>query len=96
MRLARRAGIKPASDNEMAHSQEELRLILAHSEKAGILSEENREIIEGVFQFSKRIPTACCIHIFKCFKAEFGRAFDCLSSALAKRIGAIRGWANEE
>jgi CBS domain containing-hemolysin-like protein len=47
-------GIKPASSNEMAHSQEELRLILAHSEKAGILSEENREIIEGVFQFSKR------------------------------------------
>ena len=38
----------------MVHSQEELRLILAHSEKAGILSEENREIIEGVFQFSKR------------------------------------------
>ena len=38
----------------MAHSQEELRLILASSEKAGVLSEENREIIEGVFQFSKR------------------------------------------
>jgi CBS domain containing-hemolysin-like protein len=52
--ILRVIGIKPASDNEMAHSQEELRLILAHSEKAGILSEENREIIEGVFQFSKR------------------------------------------
>jgi CBS domain containing-hemolysin-like protein len=52
--ILRLVGIKPASDNDMAHSQEELRLILAHSEKAGILSEENREIIEGVFQFSKR------------------------------------------
>lgn len=52
--VLRIVGIKPASDHEMAHSQEELRLILAHSEKAGILSEENREIIEGVFQFSKR------------------------------------------
>jgi len=49
--VLRLIGIKPASGNEMAHSQEELRLILAHSE---ILSEENREIIEGVFQFSKR------------------------------------------
>ncbi|HXA20181.1 MAG TPA: hemolysin family protein [Thermoanaerobaculia bacterium] len=49
--VLRVVGIKPASSNEMAHSQEELRLILAHSE---ILSEENREIIEGVFQFSKR------------------------------------------
>ncbi len=36
------------------HSVDELRMILASSEKAGILSEENREIIEGVFQFSKR------------------------------------------
>lgn len=48
-------GIQPASEHaEIAHSPEELRLILASSEKAGILSEENREIIEGVFQFSKR------------------------------------------
>jgi CBS domain containing-hemolysin-like protein len=38
----------------VAHSSEELRLIIASSEKAGILSEENREINEGVFQFSKR------------------------------------------
>ncbi|HEX6159460.1 MAG TPA: hemolysin family protein [Thermoanaerobaculia bacterium] len=47
-------GIQPASEMEAAHSPEELRMILANSEKAGILSEENREIIEGVFQFSKR------------------------------------------
>lgn len=48
-------GIHPASEHaEIAHSPEELRLILASSEKAGVLSEENREIIEGVFQFSKR------------------------------------------
>src|SRR5688572_4566258 len=50
----RLVGIRPANDLEMAHSPEELRMILASSEKAGILSEENREIIEGVFQFSKR------------------------------------------
>ena len=53
--LLKLVGIHPASEHaEMAHSPEELRLILASSEKAGILSEENREIIEGVFQFSKR------------------------------------------
>ena len=49
------AGLQPTNEHlEAAHSPEELRLILASSEKAGILSEENREIIEGVFQFSKR------------------------------------------
>lgn len=52
--ILRVVGIKPASGGEMVHSREELRQILATSEKAGVLSEENREIIEGVFQFSKR------------------------------------------
>lgn len=50
----RLVGVRPASDHEMAHSQEELRMILASSERAGVLSEENLEIIEGVFQFSRR------------------------------------------
>jgi magnesium and cobalt exporter, CNNM family len=52
--ILRLVGINPATDTEVTHSQEELRLILSRSEKAGVLSEENREIIEGVFQFSKR------------------------------------------
>ena len=53
--ILRLVGIHPASEHaEIAHSPEELRLILQSSEKAGILSEENREIIEGVFQFAKR------------------------------------------
>lgn len=47
-------GIRPAGEQEMAHSPEELRMILTHSQEAGVLSEEKREIIEGVFQFSKR------------------------------------------
>jgi CBS domain containing-hemolysin-like protein len=53
--ILKTVGIEPAGEHaEMAHSPEELRLILQSSEKAGILSEENREIIEGVFQFSRR------------------------------------------
>jgi CBS domain containing-hemolysin-like protein len=53
-RILRLIGIRPATGGEMVHTRDELRQILASSEKAGILSEENREIIEGVFQFSKR------------------------------------------
>jgi len=52
--ILRLFGLHAASDAENVHSPEELRMILASSEKAGMLSEENREIIEGVFQFSKR------------------------------------------
>jgi CBS domain containing-hemolysin-like protein len=47
-------GIRVATEEGAVQSVDELRMILASSEKAGILSEENREIIEGVFQFSKR------------------------------------------
>jgi CBS domain containing-hemolysin-like protein len=47
-------GIRVNAEEGGVHSVDELRMILASSEKAGILSEENREIIEGVFQFSKR------------------------------------------
>ena len=47
-------GIRVTDQEGSVHSVDELRMILASSEKAGILSEENREIIEGVFQFSKR------------------------------------------
>jgi CBS domain containing-hemolysin-like protein len=47
-------GLRHGGEQESVQSEEELRLILANSEKSGILSEENREIIEGVFQFSKR------------------------------------------
>jgi CBS domain containing-hemolysin-like protein len=47
-------GIRPSESEDTVHSVDELRMMLASSEKAGILSEENREIIEGVFQFSKR------------------------------------------
>jgi CBS domain containing-hemolysin-like protein len=52
--ILRMFGMQPAGEAELAHSPEELRMILAHSEEAGFLSEPKREIIEGVFQFSKR------------------------------------------
>jgi len=48
-------GVRPGGEGNVVQSTDELRLILSHSEKAGILSEENREIIEGVFEFSKRM-----------------------------------------
>jgi len=53
-RVLKILGVDVTEDEHTIHSEEEIRLILASSERAGLLSEENREIIEGVFQFSKR------------------------------------------
>jgi CBS domain containing-hemolysin-like protein len=52
--VLRRFGFPPATEIEMAHSPEELRLILTESQQSGVLSPPNREIIEGVFQFAER------------------------------------------
>jgi CBS domain containing-hemolysin-like protein len=52
--VLRGVGIEAAGEHEIAHSQEELKLILSDSAKAGLLSQPHKEIIEGVFQFSRR------------------------------------------
>jgi CBS domain containing-hemolysin-like protein len=52
--ILRAFGIEASGEHEIAHSQEELKLILSDSAKAGHLSQPNKEIIEGVLQFSRR------------------------------------------
>lgn len=52
--VLRQFGFPPATEAEMAHSPEELRLILRESELSGTISPPRREIIEGLFQFSER------------------------------------------
>ena len=53
-RLLRYAGIVSMSEVEVAHSEEELRLILAHSQAQGILDRDERKMLERVFDFADR------------------------------------------
>ncbi len=46
--LIKMMGINPATDSEVAHSEEELKLIFAHSEKSGHLTGREVEIMENV------------------------------------------------
>ncbi len=50
----RLAGIPPTSEPEVAHSEEELRLILAHSHAQGILDRDEKKMLERVFDFADR------------------------------------------
>jgi len=52
--LLRLVGIRPASDVETAHSEEELRMILLQSRKTGILDLEEQRMLERVFDFADR------------------------------------------
>jgi CBS domain containing-hemolysin-like protein len=47
-------GIAPTSEADVAHSEEELRLILAHSHAQGVLDRDERRMLERVFDFADR------------------------------------------
>ncbi len=47
-------GIAPATEAELAHSEEELRLLLAESHRTGTLSASKRKLLENVFDYTRR------------------------------------------
>ncbi len=52
--VLRLVGLKPAEEHELAHSEEELRLLLA-SQHGSDLSEQKRDLLENVFELYDRI-----------------------------------------
>lgn len=48
-------GLKPASEHELAHSEEELRLILSESYKSGEINQSEFKYVNNIFQFDDRI-----------------------------------------
>ncbi len=48
-------GIKPANEAELAHSEEELRMILSASQRGGVLNQMESELIDNVFDFADRL-----------------------------------------
>ncbi|MBY6037689.1 hemolysin family protein [Fictibacillus nanhaiensis] len=52
--LVRLFGLKPASEHDMAHTEEELRLILSESYKSGEINKSEFSYVEKVFEFDDR------------------------------------------
>ncbi len=52
--LLRAVGITPVSGHELAHSAEEIRIILEHSEQSGVLSEQRHDLLEGALDIAER------------------------------------------
>ncbi|MFB6465198.1 hemolysin family protein [Cytobacillus sp. Hz8] len=48
-------GLKPASENEIAHSEEELRIILSESVKSGEINPYEYKYVNKIFEFDDRI-----------------------------------------
>ncbi|WP_416829111.1 hemolysin family protein [Ectobacillus polymachus] len=48
-------GLKPASDHEVAHSEDELRLILSESYESGEINQAEFKYVNNIFEFDNRI-----------------------------------------
>jgi CBS domain containing-hemolysin-like protein len=48
-------GLKPAKEHEVAHSEEELRLILSESYESGEINQTEYKYVENIFEFDNRI-----------------------------------------
>jgi CBS domain containing-hemolysin-like protein len=48
-------GLKPVSDNEIAHTEEELRIILSESYKSGEINQSEFKYVNKIFEFDNRI-----------------------------------------
>ncbi|WP_059171525.1 hemolysin family protein [Bacillus sp. FJAT-27445] len=48
-------GLKPASENELAHSEEELRIILSESFEKGEINQSELTYVNNIFEFDNRI-----------------------------------------
>jgi CBS domain containing-hemolysin-like protein len=50
----RLVGLRPASEKELLHSPDEIRLLVAESEEAGLLARAQREVVERVINVTHR------------------------------------------
>ncbi len=53
--LIRLIGLKPASEHELAHTEEELRIILSESYKSGEINQSEFKYVNRIFEFDDRI-----------------------------------------
>jgi CBS domain containing-hemolysin-like protein len=53
--LVRIFGLKPASEHELAHTEEELRIILSESFKSGEINQSEFKYVDRIFEFDDRI-----------------------------------------
>jgi CBS domain containing-hemolysin-like protein len=52
--VLRSIGMRPAEEHEVAHTEDEIRMIVAASQQSGLLKDSELALVERVFQFTER------------------------------------------
>ncbi|MGM7634508.1 hemolysin family protein [Bacillus sp. Hm123] len=76
-------GLKPVAEHEMAHSEEELRMILSESLKSGEINQSEYKYVNNIFEFDDRIAKEIMVprtEIIAIDKSE--TAQDCIAMVL--------------
>ena len=50
--LLRMIGIQPASESEVAHSEEEIRILMSQSARSGVIDKDEMKLMDNIFEFS--------------------------------------------
>ncbi|HEY4553891.1 MAG TPA: hemolysin family protein [Bacillaceae bacterium] len=63
-------GVKPASEGEMAHSEEELRIILSESLKSGEINQTEYRYVDRIFEFDNRVAKEIMVPRIEVFSID--------------------------
>lgn len=80
--LLRLIGIRPASDAELAHNEEELRMLVTQSHESGVIDEAERDLFDNIFDFTNRVAREImvprtdmsCLYLDRSFEENFRKA----------------------
>lgn len=74
--MLRLIGISPAGEHELAHSEEELRLLIADGRKSGVIDATEHKLIENIFDFSETTVREMMVPRTDVFALDIERPFD--------------------
>ncbi len=63
--LTRLFGLKPASEHDVVHTEEELRLILLESYERGEINQAEYKYVNNIFEFDNRIAKEIMVLVQK-------------------------------
>jgi len=74
--MLRVVGIHPAGANELAHSEEEIRLLIADGKKSGVIDATEYKLIENIFDFTETNVKEIMVPRTEAFALDIENGFD--------------------
>lgn len=74
--LLKMIGIQPVSENELSHSEEEIRLLIAGGRKSGVIDATEYKLIENIFDFTETTAKEIMVPRTQMFALDMDKSFD--------------------